>query len=121
MPKYDFIAGEKYYRDDYLQVDDDTVIIIEGLHSLNDELTLSIERNLKYKIYISPLTQLNIDNHNRIHTSDTRKLRRRIIKGDNRTRGYNATETLNMCNVEKNKRRRRKVDISIPRWCGCNY
>lgn len=94
MPKYDFIAGEKYYKDDYLQVDDDTVIIIEGLHSLNDELTLSIERSLKYKIYISPLTQLNIDNHNRIHTSDTRKLRR-IIR-DNRTRGYNATETLNM-------------------------
>lgn len=93
-PRYDFITGEKYYKDDYLQVDDDTIFIIEGLHSLNDELTLSIERNLKYKIYISPLTQLNIDNHNRIHTSDIRRLRR-IIR-DNRTRGYNATSTLSM-------------------------
>ncbi|MDD3187516.1 MAG: nucleoside kinase [Bacilli bacterium] len=94
MPRYDFISGEKYYKDDYLQIDDNTILIIEGLHSLNDELTMSIERNLKYKIYISPLTQLNIDNHNRIHTSDTRKLRR-IIR-DNRTRGYSATDTLNM-------------------------
>lgn len=94
MPRYDFLSGEKYYKDDYLQVDDDTLFIIEGLHSLNDELTLSIERNLKYKIYISPLTQLNIDNHNRIHTSDIRRLRR-IIR-DNRSRGYNATATLAM-------------------------
>ncbi|MEG0826333.1 MAG: nucleoside kinase [Bacilli bacterium] len=94
MPRYDFVAGEKYFKDDYLQIDKDTLIIIEGLHSLNDELTLSVERNMKYKIYISPLTQLNIDNHNRIHTSDTRRLRR--IVRDNRTRGYNATETLEM-------------------------
>lgn len=93
-PRYDFIAGEKYYKDDYLQIDSDTALIIEGLHSLNDELTLSIERKEKYKIYISPLTQLNIDNHNRIHTSDTRRLRR--IVRDNRTRGYNATDTLRM-------------------------
>ena len=94
LPKYDFISGEKYYKDDYIQIEEDTVIIIEGLHSLNDELTLSIERDNKYKIYISPLTQLNIDKHNRIHTSDTRKLRR-IIR-DNRTRGYDATSTLSM-------------------------
>ena len=93
-PRYDFISGEKYYKDDYLQVDNETVLIIEGLHSLNDELTLSVERNMKYKIYISPLTQLNIDDHNRIHTSDTRRLRR-IIR-DNRTRGYNAQNTLRM-------------------------
>ena len=94
MPRYDFLTGEKYYKDDYLQVNDDELLIIEGLHSLNDELTLSIERNLKYKIYISPLTQLNIDNHNRIHTSDIRRLRRLIR--DNRSRGYNATSTLAM-------------------------
>ena len=93
-PRYDFIAGEKYYKDDYLQIDNETILIIEGLHSLNDELTLSIERSMKYKIYISPLTQLNIDDHNRIHTSDTRRLRR--IVRDNRTRGYNAQNTLRM-------------------------
>ena len=45
-PRYDFITGEKYYKDDYLQVDDDTIFIIEGLHSLNDELTLSIEQEI---------------------------------------------------------------------------
>ena len=57
---------------------------------------MNMQKNLKYKIYISPLTQLNIDNHNRIHTSDIRRLRR-IIR-DNRTRGYNATSTLSMVN-----------------------
>ncbi len=94
MPKYDFISGKKYYQNEYVKLEENTVIIIEGLHSLNDELTMSIERKCKYKIYISPLTQLNIDDHNRIHTSDTRKLRR-IIR-DNKTRGYNAKETLSM-------------------------
>ena len=59
---------------------------------MNEELTMSIDRKQKYKIYISPLTQLNIDNHNRIHTSDTRKLRR--IVRDNRSRGHNASQTL---------------------------
>ena len=70
------------------------MIIIEGLHGLNDDLTLSIERKNKYKIYISALTQLNVDNHNRIHTSDTRKLRR-IIR-DNKYRSYNSSTTLKM-------------------------
>ena len=70
------------------------MIVIEGLHALNDELTMSIERKRKYRIYMSPLTQLNIDNHNRIHTSDTRKLRR-IIR-DNKYRGYSAADTLAM-------------------------
>ena len=69
-------------------------MIIEGLHGLNDDLTISIDRRNKFKIYINPLTQLNIDNHNRIHTSDTRKLRR-IIR-DNKYRSYNAEHTLEM-------------------------
>ena len=73
---------------------DDDVIIIEGLHCLNEELTMSIERKNKFKIYISPLTQMNIDNHSRIHTSDIRRLRR--IVRDNRTRGYGASDTLRM-------------------------
>ena len=61
---------------------------------MNDELTMSINKNNKYKIFISPLTQLNIDNHTHIHTSDIRKLRR-IIR-DNKTRGFGARETLAM-------------------------
>ena len=75
-------------------MDEDDIIIIEGLHALNEDLTISIPRRNKFKIYISPLTQLNIDNHNHIHTSDTRKLRR-IIR-DNKFRNYNAADTLKM-------------------------
>lgn len=92
LPEFNFIKGEREYKDNWLQLNKDDVIIIEGLHCLNDELTLSVERRNKFKIYLSPLTQLNVDNHNRIHTSDTRKLRR-IIR-DNKHRGYNASQTL---------------------------
>ena len=75
---------------------DKDIIIVEGLHGLNEELTMAIEKKNKYKIYISPLTQLNIDLHNRINTGDTRKLRR--IVRDNKYRGYNAGDTLRMWN-----------------------
>lgn len=92
LPTYNFIKGEREYGKKWVQLQKNDVIIIEGLHGLNEELTLSIERKNKFKIYISPLTQLNIDNHNRIHTSDTRKLRR--IVRDNKHRGYDAAETL---------------------------
>lgn len=92
MPIYNFSSGKREYQKDSIKLNDDEVIIIEGLHALNDELTISIDRKCKYKIYISPLTQLNVDNHNRIFTSDTRKLRR--IVRDNKYRGYNASQTL---------------------------
>lgn len=94
LPEYNFILGKREYKGKNLLLGDNDIIIIEGLHGLNEDLTSSIERNKKYKIYISPLTQLNIDNHNRIHTSDTRKLRR-IIR-DNKYRSYSASETLSM-------------------------
>ncbi len=94
LPQYNFITGEREYKNKWLQIGENDIIIIEGLHGLNEELTLSIERKNKYKIYISPLTQLNIDNHNRIYTSDTRKLRR--IVRDNRYRGYSASDTLKL-------------------------
>ncbi|MDD4547161.1 MAG: nucleoside kinase [Bacilli bacterium] len=94
LPEFNFITGEREYRGKWLQLGDNDVIIIEGLHALNDKLTMSIETKHKYRIYISPLTQLNIDIHNRIHTSDTRKLRR--IVRDNKYRGYNAADTLKM-------------------------
>ncbi len=94
LPEYNFMTGEREYRKKWLQMDEDDIIIIEGLHALNEDLTISIPRRNKFKIYISPLTQLNIDNHNHIHTSDTRKLRR-IIR-DNKFRNYNAADTLKM-------------------------
>ena len=94
LPEYNFIIGEREYKKRYLKLEKDDIVIIEGLHGLNDELTMTIDRINKYKIYIGPFTQLNIDNHNRIHTSDTRRLRR--IVRDNKTRGYNAADTLRM-------------------------
>ena len=92
LPTYNFATGKREYKKMNVKLEENQVIIIEGLHALNDELTLSIERKNKYKIYIGPLTQLNVDSHNRIFTSDTRKLRR--IVRDNKYRGYNAEDTL---------------------------
>lgn len=93
LPEYNFVAGKREYKKKWLQLKTkNDIIIIEGLHGLNEELTMSIERRYKYKIFLSPLTQLNIDNHSRIHTSDTRILRR--IVRDNRFRGYSATDTI---------------------------
>ena len=87
--------SKREYKKKWLQLKtDNDIIIVEGLHGLNEDLTISIEKRNKFKIYLSPLTQLNIDNHSRIHTSDIRKLRR-IIR-DNRSRGYSASDTLRM-------------------------
>ena len=94
LPQYNFLLGKKEFKNKWLQIGEDDIIIIEGIHALNDELTVAVERKNKFKIYISPLTQLNIDDHNRIHTSDTRRLRR--IVRDNKYRGHLAAETLNM-------------------------
>ena len=94
LPEYNFATGKKEFKKHYLQLKENDIIIVEGLHALNEQLTMSIDRKNKYKIYISPLTQLNIDNHNRIHTSDTRRIRR--IVRDNKFRGYSASDTLGM-------------------------
>ena len=94
LPEYNIVLGKREYRGKTLQLKENDVIIIEGLHALNEDLTISIERSHKFKVYINALTQLNIDNHNRIHTSDTRKLRR--IVRDNKYRNYSAADTLNM-------------------------
>lgn len=94
VPTYNFALGKREYNGNYIKLGENDLIIVEGLHALNDELTMSIDRKNKYKIYISPLTQMNIDDHNHIHTSDTRKLRR--IVRDSKTRGMGAKETLRM-------------------------
>lgn len=96
IPAYNFVLGKREYNGNILQIGKDDVILVEGLHCLNEDLTMAIDRSIKYKIYISPLTQLNIDYHNRIHTSDTRKLRR--IVRDSKYRGHGASETLNKWN-----------------------
>lgn len=94
LPTFNFVLGKREYKGNTLKLGEKDIIIVEGLHALNDELTMSISKEQKYKIYISPLTYLNIDNHNHIHTSDIRKLRR--IVRDSKTRGYGARDTLRM-------------------------
>lgn len=92
MPTYNFILGKKEYKGNYLELGENDIIIAEGLHALNPVLTKLISDDEKYKIFISPLTHINLDKHNYIHTSDVRKLRR--IVRDSKTRGYGALETL---------------------------
>ena len=94
IPEYNFLTGKKEYKKRYLQLEENDILIIEGLHGLNDKLTSSIQRKNKFKITIAPYTQINIDNHNYIHTSDTRKLRR--IVRDSKTRGKSTADTLKM-------------------------
>ena len=91
IPTYNFMIGEKEYRND-MQLADNDILIIEGIHALDPKILTNIDRDRKFKIYISPLTELSMDNHNRISTTDNRLLRR-IIR-DNRTRNYPVEHTL---------------------------
>ena len=92
MPTFNFALGKGEYRTEATSLGKNDILIIEGLHALNNVLTESIDKKYKFKMYLSPLTVLNIDNHNRMKTSDIRLLRR--IVRDNRTRGYNAREVI---------------------------
>ena len=92
LPVYNFITGKSELSDESIKLGEKEILIVEGLHALNEELTYSIEKKNKYKIYLCPLTVLSLDNHNRIRTTDNRLLRR--IVRDNRTRGYSASDTL---------------------------
>lgn len=92
LPFYDFEAGKRAYRGERLKLDHDTVVILEGIHALNPRLLTDIKPELKFKIYVSALTTISIDNHNWIPTTDTRLLRR-IIR-DYRFRNYSARETI---------------------------
>ncbi len=93
VPQFDFHVGTKRYNGKKLKLKDDEVLVIEGIHCLNDKLTSQIAKEQKYKIYISALTVLNMDRYNRISTTDTR-LVRRIVR-DYQFRGYSAIHTLN--------------------------
>lgn len=94
LPTFNFFTGEREYRGNTLKIDGDQPIIIEGIHGLNEKLTNAIPNDKKFKIYISALTQLNIDKHNRIPTTDTRLLRR--IVRDSKYRGHSAKTTLGL-------------------------
>lgn len=94
LPYYNFKKGEREYKGDFLKLGKDDILVIEGIHCLNDRLSYSLPRESKFKIYISALTQLNIDEHNRIPTTDGRLLRRMIR--DARTRGASARDTIRM-------------------------
>jgi len=92
-PVYNFVTGDREYNGDYLKLDGSSVLIIEGIHALNEKLTKLIDDKYKYRIYLFPMTAINIDNHNRIRSTDNRLLRR--IVRDNSNRGYDVAKTLN--------------------------
>lgn len=94
MPTFNFKTGRKEYHDNKLRLGKDDILVIEGIHCLNDELSYSLPVESKFKIYISALTQLNIDEHNRVSTTDGRLIRRLVR--DSRTRGASAKRTLGM-------------------------
>ena len=92
LPFYNFETGKREFRGDTLRLEKDTVVILEGLHALNPELMPNIPREVVFKIFVSSLTTVNLDNHNWIPTSDVRLIRR--IVRDYRYRGYSARETI---------------------------
>ena len=94
LPTYNFITGKREYNKPKLKLGPDEILVIEGIHGLNDKLTEKISKDNKFKIYISALTTLNIDDHNRIPTTDGRLIRR--IVRDARTRGHSAQKTIAM-------------------------
>lgn len=94
LPTFNFVLGKKEYKGDYRQLGEEDILVIEGIHGLNDKLSYTLPRESKFKIYISALTQLNIDEHNRISTTDGRLIRRMVR--DARTRGTSAANTIAM-------------------------
>ena len=92
LPEFDFITGKKVFGKRITSIDASQPIVIEGIHGLNPQLTEGIDDSEKFKIYISPLTQINLDAHHRIPTTDARMLRRMVR--DNRTRGRDGAVTI---------------------------
>ena len=92
MPTYNFTTGEREYQDNRLKIDDKTILIVEGIHALNPELTAHIPDEKKFMVYVSALTSISLDNHNWIPASDNRLLRR--MTRDYSYRNYSAIDTL---------------------------
>ncbi len=94
LPIFDFVSGKRMYAEQETRLGAEDILVIEGIHCLNDELSFALPKENKFKIYVSALTQLNIDEHNRVPTTDGRLLRR--IVRDARTRGTSARATISM-------------------------
>lgn len=94
LPTFNFKTGHREYKGNYRQLGEGDILVIEGIHGLNDKMSHSLPTESKYKIYISALTSLNVDEHNRIPTTDGRLLRRMVR--DARTRGASAKRTIEM-------------------------
>lgn len=94
LPTYNFKTGKREYKGDFRSLGDNDILVIEGIHGLNEKMSYSLPAESKYKIYISALTALNVDDHNRIPTTDGRLLRRMVR--DARTRGTSAKKTIAM-------------------------
>lgn len=94
LPSFNFKTGKREYNGKFMTLGENDVLVIEGIHGLNDKLSYTLPSESKFKMYLSALTQLNVDEHNRIPTTDTRLLRRMIR--DARTRGSSAQKTLSM-------------------------
>ena len=93
MPTFDFLSGEKKFKHEMILEKTD-ILLIEGIHALNPKLLTDVDNSNKFKIYLSPLTAVNLDRDNRMSTTDNRLLRRMVR--DNRTRGYNVSNTLDL-------------------------
>lgn len=96
LPTFNFVTGEKEYKSESIKINEKTIILMEGLHCINDKMTPDLDPSLKYKVYLSPFMPLNIDRHNYISTTDLRLLRR--IVRDNRTRATDVGATINYWN-----------------------
>lgn len=94
LPTFNFKIGKREYQGNYKQLGPDDILVLEGIHGLNDKMSYALPKESKFKIYISALTTLNIDGHNRIPTTDGRLLRRMVR--DARTRGSDARRTIQM-------------------------
>lgn len=94
LPEFNFKTGKREYKGHYRQLGPEDILVIEGIHGLNEKMSYALPNESKYKIYISALTTLNIDSHNRIPTTDGRLLRRMVR--DARTRGTSAQRTIQM-------------------------
>ncbi len=94
LPNFNFKIGKREYNDHYMQLGENDILVIEGIHGLNDRMSESLPLESKYKIYLSALTQLSIDEHNPLSTADGRLIRR--IVRDSRTRATSASETIAM-------------------------
>ena len=96
LPSFNFKIGKREYKGDYMQLGENDILVIEGIHGLNEKMSYALPEESKFKIYISALTTLNVDRHNRISTTDGRLLRRLVR--DARTRGSSAQRTIQMWN-----------------------